>query len=334
MNSIQQKMKFLRTTIETVPKKLQTLYRFGFSILSFREIHSLRSNSRLLNLNWHTAKSKAFRVTKSKNLLEIFPKLLLSLGIVSQMDTLAVDFSDFNGFQILMFAKQTRKGRAIPAYFEILEYPIKKNSQNTFVIHTIENLSKLLGFRPKLVFDRGFACPSIIEYLCQKKHPFVIRIKKIKKVTDKKTGKVLLVKESKRDDFKVIAYGQENLRIVISDIPKDNNDPWYLVTNDLRSKRATIIRTYYHRFEIEEFFRDAKRVMGLEYVKFKKKRSLAIALWFVMLGMWFVQTLKETKQDKSLRKKMQLSRVRYFFEKMKAEIFTLSEGRFLMERSV
>lgn len=333
MNSIQQKMKFLNTTIETVPKKLQSLYRFGFSILSFREIHSLRSNSRLLSLNWHTAKSKVFRVMKSKNLLKVFSKLLLSLSIVSEKDILAVDFSDFNGFQVLMFAKQTRKGRAVPVYFEILEYPVQKNSQNIFVVNTIENLSNTLGFRPKLVFDRGFACPSIIAYLCQKKHFFVIRIKKSKGVTDKETGEILSVRESRENDFKVIAYEQKNLRIVISDIPKDNNDPWYLVTNDLRSKRETIVKTYYHRFEIEEFFRDAKRVMGLEYVKFKKKRSLAIALWFVMLGMWFVQTLEETKQDKSLREKMRLSRVRYFFEKMNAEIFSVSEGRFLREGS-
>ena len=334
MDSIQQKMRFLNSTAEVVPKKLRTLYRFGFSVLSFREIRSLRANSRLLGLNWNTAKSKAFRVMNNGNLAKIFPRLLTDLGIVTGGDILAVDFSDFGGFQVLMFAKQTEKGRAIPVYFEILEYPIRKNSQNIFVIHAIENLSQILGFRPKLVFDRGFACPSIIRHLCEKRHLFVIRIKKIKRVTDKKTGEVLSVEHAQKNDVRVLAYGRKNLRVVISDVPETRDDPWYLVTNDLRSSRETIIKTYYYRFEIEEFFRDAKRVMGLEYVRFKKKHSLAIALWFVMLGMWFVQTMEETKQDQRLREKMGLSRVRYVFEKMKAEIFFASEGKFLTETGV
>jgi hypothetical protein len=47
------------------------------------------------------------------------------------------------------------------------------------------------------------------------------------------------------------------------------------------------VKRYYHRFEIEEFFRDAKRLLGLEYVNFRKEESFSTALWFVMTGMWF-----------------------------------------------
>lgn len=323
MNILKQKMKFLNTTIDYVPKKIQKLYLFGFNTFSFQEIKSLRSNSRLSNNNWNTAKSKAYRITTNNNIHKIFPTLLINLNIIKEKDIIAVDFSDFRGFQVLMFAKQTQKGRTIPVYFEILTYPIKKNSQNIFIIKSIDNFVNIIGFKPKLVFDRGFACPSIIQYLCDKKHKFIIRIKK-----DKKIHKNTKTKDLKENDLKVFAY-KRKIRVITSDKKEKMKEPWYLITNDFKTKRKNIIKQYYYRFEIEEFFRDAKRLLGLEYIKFKKSKSLSIILWFVILGIWFVWKLKETKQDKIKRKKFQLSKVRYFFEKMNIEIFRMVESQLL-----
>lgn len=328
MNIVKQKLEFLNTTLKFIPKQIQKLYVFGFSVLAFREITSLRSNSRLLNLNWNTAKSKAYRITSNDKMQEVFPILIGELGVIQRKDIIAVDFSDFNDFQILMFAKQTRKGRTIPVYFEILTYPIEKNSQNMFIINAIGNFVKIIGFKPKLVFDRGFACPSIILHLSQNRHKFIIRIKKIKKVLDKEAEKIFQVKDSVKNDLEAVAYGKR-LRIVISDKLDDIKEPWYLITNDFASERKNIIEEYYYRFEIEEFFRDAKRLMGLEYVRFKRKKSLAAILWFVILGAWFLWSLKETKKDRTQRNKMRLSKTRYFLETMKAEIFTASEAQFL-----
>ena len=328
MNIVKQKVEFLNSTLSCVPKQVKKLYLFGFTILAFREIASLRSNSRLLNLNWHTAKSKAHRITANTKIHKVFPALIKKLNIVREKDVIAIDFSDFNGFQVLMFAKQTKKGRTVPVYFEILTYPIQKYSQNIFVINAIENFVKLIRFRPKLVFDRGFACPSIIQHLSEQNHTFIIRVKKIKKVVDKETGEILQLKNSTRNDFKAVAY-ENDLRIVISDKLEEMEESWYLITNDSKVKREKIIDQYYHRFEIEEFFRDAKRLLGLEYVKCKKQKSLAIILWFVMLGIWFLWTLKETVRDKVQRDKMRLSKVRYFLEKMKAEIFAAAEAQFM-----
>ena len=328
MNIVKQKMEFLNSTLACVPKQIKKLYIFGFSVLAFREITSLRSNSRLLNLNWNTAKSKVYRVTANEKVSRIFPDLIRPLSIVREKDVIAVDFSDFNGFQVLMFAKQTREGRTVPVYFEILTYPTRENTQNTFVINAIKNFTEIVGKKPKLVFDRGFACPSIIEYLAENRHKFIIRIKKCKMVTDAETGKILKVKDSARNDFEVSAYGKK-LRVVISDKLECVKESWYLITNDFKSKREKIIEEYYYRFEIEEFFRDAKRLLGLEYIQFKKQRSLTVILWFVVLGVWFLWSLKETQRDRVRRDKMRLSRMRYFFEMMKAEIFAVHEAQFL-----
>ena len=111
MNIVKQKWKFLNATLDCVPKQVKKLYLFGFTVLAFREIASLRSNSRLLDLNWHTAKSKAYRITANDKIPKIFPALIEKLNIVRVKDIVAVDFSDFNGFQVLMFAKQTREVR-------------------------------------------------------------------------------------------------------------------------------------------------------------------------------------------------------------------------------
>lgn len=329
MNIVKQKWEFLNGTLPAVPKKIKPLYLFGISVLAFRQIVSMRSNSRLLDLKWHTAKSKAYRITINKTIPKIFPRLVNGLCIVRRKDVVAIDFSDFNGFQVLMFAKQTRQGRTVPVYFEILEYPIQKGSQNTFVINSVKNFVKLVGFKPVLVFDRGFACPSIIQYLSKSKHRFVIRIKKCKSVIDIETGEILLVKNSSKNDFRCAAY-KRKLRVVISDKPKDS-DPWYLVTNDFKSTREKIIKTYYHRFEIEEFFRDAKRLLGLEYVKFKKQESLTIVLWFLMLGIWFLWSIDEKTEDLIQRNKMKLSKMRYYFEMMQREIFIATESQYLVD---
>lgn len=150
----------------------------------------------------------------------------------------------------------------------------------------------------------------------------------MKKVTHVAAGAMFKVKDSNQNDFKALVY-HKKLRVVTSDTLKSVDEPWYLITNDFKSKRKKIIDQYYYRFEIEEFFRDAKRLLGLERANFKKKKSLAIIIWFVMLGIWFLWTLKETEQDKVRRNKMRLSKVRYFLEKIKAEIFIATEAQFL-----
>ena len=61
-------------------------------------------------------------------------------------------------------------------------------------------------------------------------------------------------------------------------------ESWYILTNDLTSSRNKIIKIYFHRFEIEETFRDIKTTLGLRRTKLNNPNSLAILLWFVSLG--------------------------------------------------
>lgn len=329
MNIIQKKWEFLNSTAVHIPKQAKQLYGFGLTTLTARSIESLRSNARLLSLNWNTAKSKAYRLTKNTKLIPFFLELLARQSLVHESDVVAVDFSDFgNDFQVLMFAKQTAKGRALPLYFEPLQYPIQKDSQNTFVIETIKHLTDIIHCTPTLVFDRGFACPSIITFLKENHYFFVIRIKGGKHVQTR-NGRTLAARDMQRNDAVVRAYGQ-TFRLIVSDVPENGSEPWYLVTNDLRSSREEVIRIYYHRFEIEEFFRDAKRLLGLEWVNCKRAQTLSVVLWFVILGIWclvYLETLLEEHHE-TARRAMRLSKVRFIFEQLQAACFSAAEGRY------
>jgi hypothetical protein len=126
--------------------------------------------------------------------------------------------------------------------------------------------------------------------------------------------------EVENDDEGVEIY-DARLRLVRSDTP-ENSEPWYLVTNDFDSSREAVVNAYYHRFEIEEFFRDAKHLLGLERVRYEKAQTLAILLWFTLLGMWFVWEIEgqEGENTKKARELFEVSVVRYYFELLQQEI--------------
>jgi len=250
----------------------------------------MRGNARQIVTNPHTAKTKAWRLLKNRRWHTVIPSLLVQLKLITPQSILCLDFSDFHGWQVLTFAVQTHRGRAIPVYFEIIKYPITEKSQNIFIVSTIEHLVKIIGCRPKLVMDRGFACPHIIKHLAKQKHLFVVRIKGVKQVRNWQHH-LVKAKRTKKNDQKVQAY-TKNLRLVISDKLKGMPEPWYLVTNDFTSTREEIVTDYYHRFEIEEFFKDAKWLLGLEWVCYYRAQSMATVLWFVILGLWFLETLR------------------------------------------
>ncbi len=185
MDILTRKREFLQCILVNVPKKLVPLFSFGYDTLVGREVVSMRANARLSSRPWWSAKGTAWRLTTNDGIATVFPKFLSALSLVCREDIVAVDFSDFgNGRQVLMFAKQTKKGRAIPLYFEILEYPIEKDSQNLFVIEAVRRFFATAGCTPTLVFDRGFACPFIIRFLAQYQYRFVIRVKKRKSLVD------------------------------------------------------------------------------------------------------------------------------------------------------
>lgn len=129
MNIIHETFSFLHSRIlPQIAPKHQALFQFGINALSLHPFVSLNANARMVISNRKTAESKVFRLVSNKTVPTYFFPLMTRLSLVRPGDMINVDFSSFVGFEVLTFAKQTHLGRAIPLYFSLLRYPIKKSS--------------------------------------------------------------------------------------------------------------------------------------------------------------------------------------------------------------
>lgn len=296
INVLRQSVKLIGSNIlPNVSPKHQELFKFGISAFSLTQFNSLNSNARLVIENINTAQSKVYRLVSNGRLLNNFPKLLSLNNLVSKYSLVNIDLSTFCGFETLAFGVQTNSGRAIPVWTNCLTYPIEEvGSQNLFVISEIKEFGRVLGFYPKFVFDRGFWIPDMIKFFLEEKIIFYLRIKQ-GKLLEETGGQIKSAGALGRitKDTQIRLYGQ-TVRLVISPPPprklvkKEGKkaERWYILTSDLTSPRETILKIYYHRFEIEETFRDLKHTSKLKKFFIKKILSFKTLLQFICLGFW------------------------------------------------
>lgn len=77
------------------------------------------------------------------------------------------------------------------------------------------------------------------------------------------------------------------------------------------ASRTRIIRIYYHRFEIEETFRDMKHIWELKRTSLN---SLKTILWLVSIGIALLYLT--TKPSKQVQPKKQVSCLRQAYEQL------------------
>lgn len=328
--------------IPNVSLKHIHLFNFGLSAISLPNFQSLNSNARVWGgvENRSTAESKMYRLLKNESIKGIFIKILKELHLVTPESYVNIDFSTFCGcwshpeFQVLTFGLQTYLGRAIPLFFDTITYPIKTSgSQNIFIIETVKKLKDILGFYPQFVLDRGFAIPALIKFFIEEGIIYFVRSKSGKTVKIfsmrefkdmEQLDKLIPSYKIKEKDLMVKVYDKP-MRLVISDKNGKDKEPWYILTNDFSTPRKKVLETYYHRFEIEETFKDLKHLKNLEHLQVRTEKSFKTVMWFMILGCWlafFVQSTQErTKRGiKILYQKVKinahktLSFFRIFFE--------------------
>jgi IS4 transposase len=86
-----------------------------------------------------------------------------------------------------------------------------------------------------------------------------------------------MIKHLKDKDAVISLYGL-TLRVIRSPKDGESNEPWYILTNDMSSSRTRIVRIYYHRFEIEESFKDVKHIFEFRRTRLNKPNSLKVVL--------------------------------------------------------
>jgi hypothetical protein len=205
--------------------------------------------------------------------------------LVTEHSLVNIDHSDFNGLVALVFAVQTGIGRALPIFQETnysgklsaradapkrtkylrAQFEALTDNETKRTITSLKALRAQLGFWLKLVFDRGFGNKDILKFLDAQQATFYIRLKASRyiEITGQGNGVLFPIKRSKYVDELVTIAGRK-LRVIRSPKNGKNDEPWYILTNDLRHSRNKVVRIYYHRFEIEETFRDIKPILGLD----------------------------------------------------------------------
>lgn len=321
--------------------------KFGLEAFSLRPFQSAGSNARSVVANANTAASKTLRLFGNEKLASQLGTVFDQLNLVRPSSFVNVDHSDMNGLTALVGAKQTRNGRAIPCFVEttyssgIPGFGSRRSTPRTdqlrhamvltrkaqsFTGHTIDalqNFADRLGFWPKLVFDRGFGNESIVTHLAAEGAIFYVRLKagRFVELDDGETVTRLNARDLTEKDTTVRLYGL-TLRVIRSPKSRRATEPWYILTNDQQSSQAKIVKIYYHRFEIEESFRDTKHLFELQRLSFTRPASLKVVLWLVFLGialLWAVT--KPTKQQaKNTNPKKRRSWVRQAYEQFQQEI--------------
>jgi hypothetical protein len=332
--------------LEAAPTKWWPQLSFGLEAFALRPFQSAGSNARAVVVNANTAASKALRLLRNEHLADHLGTVFDSLGLVKPSSFVNVDHSDMHGLTALVGAIQTRKGRAIPAFVEttyaqqIPAHSDKKRWQKlraamvaarrnqSFTGHTIDALQTMadrLSYWPKLVFDRGFGNESIVEHLSAAGAVFYIRLKagRFVELDDGETVTRLNVKSLAERDTTIRLYGL-TLRVIRSPKSRRAKEPWYILTNDQQSSGTKIVRIYYHRFEIEETFKDAKHLFELHQLRFLRPTSLKMLLWLVFLGIALLYVLtKPTKQRTgATNPKKFVSWVRRAYEQFERELMS------------
>lgn len=324
-----------------VPKRWIHLFQFGLQSYGIREFASAASNARMVNANAHTASSHAFRLLSNLRLADHLGIIFDGLKLIRPSSFVNVDHSEMNGLLALVAAVQTRKGRALPCmvegtYSESLsarddapprEQALRKAWREArrwqcftgHVIDSLQGLADRLGFWPKLVFDRGFGNYSLVTHLAAEGAIFYIRLKAGRYV--ELDGERVAVQQLKAHDATVELFGLQ-LRIIRSPQSRRAKEPWYILTNDFTSSRDKIVRIYYHRFEIEETFKDEKHVFNLKKATLNQPNSLKVILWFMALGLalLYVATQPTKQAIATGHPKKQRSWVRQAYEKLQREM--------------
>jgi hypothetical protein len=307
--------------LEVVPRKWLPQLRFGIQAYSLQTFQSATGNARRVVANPNTAARKSERLLGNVGLAAKLGAVFDSLQLVRPSSYVNVDHSDMNGLTALVGAVQTRNGRAIPCLVETTysdrlpshdHAPARKQALRrartearkwqSFTGHYIDALQGLhdrLGFWPKLVFDRGFGNESLVTHLCAEGCTFYVRLKggRFVHLGDQR----IETKQLGATDATVQLFGL-NLRIVRSPKNRRAKEPWYILTNDMESSRTKVVKIYYHRFEIEESFKDLKHIFEFRRTRLNKPNSLKVILWLIFLGMALLYCVtKPTKQTVAKR---------------------------------
>ena len=321
--------------IPSVSKRWLPQFTFGLQAYGLKAFQSATGNARMVVANTNTAAKKSERLLANTGLANLFGDIFDTLKLVKASSYVNIDHSDMNRLTALVGAVQTRKGRVLPCLVETTysdRLPGEGSAKSTprsntlrrartevrkaqsFTGHYIDALQDFhdrLGFWPRLVFDRGFGNESLVTHLQAEGAIFYIRLKAGRFVEF--DGQRTEIKQLKDNDVSAQLFGL-SLRVIRSSKSRRAKEPWYILTNDFSNSRTKVVKIYYHRFEIEETFRDIKHIWELKRTRLNKPNSLKVILWFVGIGIALLYLATKSDMQHLVNPKKQISWLRQAYE--------------------
>lgn len=339
-----------RRLLGALPKKLQGLAAFGMRALVLTPFVSCNTNARLVGSGntAHAAEMRMSRLLRHVDLASLVMNVVQQALPLDNKSVLNVDFSNFGGVAVLVAALQTNKGRALPWALEALvsntqgfhaarsEYSRHKaayqkwkhetgGDQYDVVLRQVAQIDDRAATPPCLVFDRGFGNKRLLGALFAREGKSYVRLR----------DHFRLFVEAPRShrgewhagdlpvgDFRVRWLGL-SFRLVVATTGRSASGqaPWTIATNDHASTPGQIAKLYYHRFEIEETFRDWKSGLGLRRARLHRWQSLQVLLSFASVATLLAwQAATTGTQTQQPHPKKQLSFFRRWHEAIQQQV--------------
>jgi len=145
-----------------IQRKWHPMLLLGINALSLFSFSSLNSNARSCKGRTSAAVQHMYRLVRHQGLLTTLSAILVSLIPITDKSFICIDFTIFHPFAVLCFAVQTKKGRALPVWIDVIKYPIPEDSQNIFILTSLRRFIAYVQCHPTLVCDRGFIGRTLI----------------------------------------------------------------------------------------------------------------------------------------------------------------------------
>lgn len=213
------------------------------------------------------------------------------------------------GFWMVTFA-QPYRGRVIPFHFGIYSEATlneQVSSRNLAWAEMLSEVEGLVGDTP-LVFDREFSAQKWLDTLAQSGCSWVIRLSKGSgvKFYDEQAEEILLILEKGESRQIEGAYYRGQTRMNVAGVWREGSkEPGFAwVMGNLPP--GDLVEVYEIRMKIEQTFKDAKSLLGIEKVMNKKREqletTLALLLIAYALGLMVGEAVRDQAYSKTAEK--------------------------------
>jgi hypothetical protein len=269
-----------------------------------------------------------------------------SLGLVR--DGSAKGLTIEKGYHVTEIATLTKNGKQPISLYSLIHSSVEKNyiSANDITYRALEQITTVLGERATYVFDRGYDMNDMFLFMYEHKQNFIIRLTERRKLyyknkwisstalRDTRKGKIKtnVMFDGKKTDCYITCV---NVQITASRKPLKLilvyglcETPMMLATNkpvQCKDDVVRIVRAYFSRWRIEEYFRFKKQHFDFENFRVRSITSINSLNKYISYCIGFIAMMAE-KQAGSCLKAAILNKANALRQKVTFLLYRFAKG--------